>query len=98
MACGKPVIASFNSGHKDILTEDNSIPIKKMDEFRLFDDNKKLIADWEEPDIDEIISKLEYAYFNREEIKKIGKNAGEFMKKYTWERSADSLMKIINKI
>ncbi len=98
MACGKPVIASFNSGHKDILTPNNSLPLKEMHEFKLFDDNKKLIADWEEPDLDEIISKLEYAYNNRDAIKKIGKKAGEYMKDYTWEKTTDSLLRIVNKL
>ena len=98
MACGKPVIASFNSGHKDLLSGDNSLQLRKMYEFKLYDDNKKLIADWEEPDIDEIVSKLEFAYYNRDPLKQIGKKAGADMKNYTWEKSADSLLEIINRI
>jgi len=98
MACGKPVVASFNSGHKDILTNNNSLMLKNMHEFKLFDDNKKLIADWEEPDIDEIISKLEYAYYNRDALKQIGQKAGEDIKNYTWEKSAESLIKIVKNI
>ena len=98
MACGKPVIASFSSGHKDILTEDNSLLLKNMHEFKLFDDNKTLIADWEEPDIDEIISKLEYAYYNRDNLKQVGQKAAEHMKNYTWEKSAESLIKIVKNI
>ena len=95
MACGKPVIASYNSGHKDILTKENSIRLERMHEFKLFGEDKSLTADWEEPDLDEIIAKLEYAYFNRDEIKQTGKNAGEFMKKYTWENTAETLIKYI---
>ncbi len=93
MACGKPVIASYTSGHTDILTDENSLPLTHMKEFKLYDDNKNLFADWEEPDIDEIIAKIEYAYFNRENIKQIGKKAGEFMKSFTWKASAETLMK-----
>jgi glycosyltransferase involved in cell wall biosynthesis len=93
MACGKPVIASYNSGHKDILTEHNSLQLKQMHEFKLYDNNKKLIADWEEPDLDEIIAKLEYAYFNRDNIRQIGKNAAQAMKQFSWKQSADSLLK-----
>jgi glycosyltransferase involved in cell wall biosynthesis len=95
MACGKPVVASFNSGHKDILTEENSIQLKTMHEFRLYDNNKNLIADWEEPDLDEIIAKLEYAYFHREAIKRIGEKAGNDMRNYTWERTAETLIKFL---
>ncbi len=93
MACGKPVIASYTSGHTDILTEENSLPLRHLHEFKLYDDNKNLFADWEEPDIDEIIAKIEYAYFNREKIKQVGKKAGEFMKSFTWKASAETLMK-----
>ncbi|MFA3783813.1 tetratricopeptide repeat protein [Melioribacteraceae bacterium 4301-Me] len=96
MACGKPVIASYNTGHKDILTENNSIMLKEMKEFKLYDNNK-LIAEWEEPLLDEIISKIEYAYNNREQLKIIGKRAGEYMKNFTWEKTADNLLsKIYN--
>jgi tetratricopeptide (TPR) repeat protein len=96
MACGKPVIASFNSGHKDIITDDNSYPLRKMKEFKLFDNEKRLIADWEEPDIDEIVSLIEFAYNNRDAIKAKGKSAGEHMKKFTWEASANTLLNNID--
>lgn len=97
MACGKPVIASSSTGHKDILTDQNSLQLKKMKEFKVFDDKKELIADWEEANIDEIISQIEYAYFNRDEIKKIGANAAAHLKQYTWESTADNLLKLINR-
>jgi len=97
MACGKPVIASYNSGHKDILNENNSIMLKDMKKFTLSAD-KKLIADWEEPSLDEIIEKIEYAYHNQDKIKLIGNNAGEFMKNYTWEKTADNLLSHISSL
>jgi glycosyltransferase involved in cell wall biosynthesis len=95
MACRKPVIASFNTGHKDILTEKNSYPVHNMNDFKIFDNKKQLVSDWSEPDLDEIISKLEYAYHNRDAIKTIGEQAGEDMKKFTWSNTADNLLKII---
>lgn len=97
MACAKPVIASYNSGHKDILTQNNSLMLTEMAEDKLYFNNN-LWADWEEPSLDEIISKLEYAYHNRSAIRQIGKNAGEFMKKFTWTDTAKELIKIIDKI
>ena len=95
MACGKPAIASFNTGHRDILNPGNSILLNDMKEFKLFDSDKNLIADWEEPDFNEIISKLEYAYFNRDEIQMIGQRAAQDMKSYTWEKTAENLLKMI---
>jgi len=93
MACGKPVIASFNSGHKDVLTDDNSILLKEMKEFKLFDSENNLFADWEEPDIDEIIEKIEFAYNNRSSIQEVGNSAAATMKKFTWSETALNLLK-----
>ncbi len=95
MACGKPVIASFNSGHKDVLTENNSIMLKNMREFKLFDSENTLFADWEEPDIDEIITKIEFAYHNRSALKEVGNKAAETMKKFTWANTALNLLKAV---
>lgn len=92
MACGKPVIASFNSGHKDILTDENSYPLKKMKEFKIYDNDNTLMCNWEEPDIDEIVTLIEFAYNNRDAIKQKGKKAGEDLKKYSWAASAESLL------
>ncbi|MGE5402543.1 MAG: glycosyltransferase, partial [Ignavibacteriales bacterium] len=95
MACGKPVIASFNTGHMDILTDENSIPLKTMHEFRIYNSDKTLIADWSEPDLDEIITEVERAYFNRKKIRETGYCAGEYMKQHTWSATAEKLLKLI---
>ncbi|MGE5499104.1 MAG: glycosyltransferase, partial [Syntrophothermus sp.] len=95
MACGKPVVASYNTGHKDILTRENSLMLEKMSSIQICDDQNKLISEWEEADLDEMIAKIEYAYLNRDVIKKIGNKAGEDLKKYTWKETARNLLKIM---
>ena len=30
MACGGPVIATFASGHQDVLTDENSLPLRRL--------------------------------------------------------------------
>ncbi len=95
MACGKPVIASFNTGHKDVLTEFNSLPLKQMKSYRIFNDEQKLVSDWEEPNLDEIISKIEYAYNHRYELKIIGNEAAKSMMNFTWAKTAENLLKVI---
>lgn len=97
MACAKPVIASYNTGHKDVLTENNSLILTEMQEDKIYFNNK-LWADWQEPSLDEIISKLEYAYHNRAAIRQKGKTAGGFMKKFTWTETARELVTIIDSI
>jgi len=95
MACARPVIASYTSGHKDILTDENSIPLKLTKPFRLYDNNNKLWADWEDISIEELVDKLEFAYHNREAIRKIGQKAGEDLKNFTWHNSGKELLRIV---
>ncbi len=97
MACGKPVAASFNTGHKDILTETNSIKLKMMREFILSDNNGEVAARWEEPYLDEVISAIEFAYYHRDDIKTLGKQAAEDMKKLTWADTANVLLRKVFK-
>ncbi len=98
MACGKPVIASYNTGHIDVLTQENSLPLMEQTPFHLYDTDKVLTADWREPSLDEIVAKLEWAYHHRDEIKAIGKRAGDFMTNFTWEKSSASLLSDLAKL
>lgn len=95
MACGRPVIASYTSGHTDILTDENSFPLKLTKPFRLYDNNNNLWADWEDISINELVDKLESAYNNRSKIKEIGSKAGEDSKNFTWQKSGEKLLKIV---
>lgn len=95
MASGRPVIASYNTGHKDVIGEGHSYPLEKMSSLQIKGENDRIIAFWEEPDLDEIIASIEYAYHNRDEIRETGKKAGEYMKKFTWEASADHLLNLL---
>jgi glycosyltransferase involved in cell wall biosynthesis len=89
MACGKPVIASYNSGHKDILTDKNSLRIETMKSITISDKNGP-IAVWDEPSLDETIEKLEWAYLNRDTLKEFGNQAGKDLSSLTWGRTAQS--------
>ena len=87
MACGKPAIASFSSGHKDILTERNSLLIKNMKPMTI-QRGGNVVAHWDDPDLDEIIDKLEWAYLHRDRLDDIGRKAGEDLAEKTWKESA----------
>ena len=89
MACGKPVIASYNSGHKDILTTDNSIRIEHM---KTIEHNGTV---WDDPDLDETVSHLEWAYNNRDKLKEIEASASLDMSENTWTRAAQEFLKVL---
>lgn len=95
MACGKPVIASYNTGHKDIITSQNSIMIQKMQQSRI-NNGQRDIAIWETPDFDEIIAHLEWAYNNREKLNAIGNQAGSDLSQLTWTKSAENFRDILS--
>ena len=92
MACGKPVAAAYNSGQKDVLTDQNSIMIEGMKEINLFDKENTHVARWFDPDLDEVIAKIEMAYHNRTELERVGNSAGNSMLNYSWQNSAESLI------
>jgi len=87
MACGKPAIASFNSGHIDILTDANSIPLRTQPPVTISDKDGPC-GRWNEPSLDETIERLEWAYNHRDDLNRIGRQAGQDMSKLTWRKAA----------
>ncbi len=96
MACGKPVIASYNTGHQDILTEGNSIMLKQMSPMTISKDNR-VIAQWNEPSLEEVISALQWAYLNRHSLRRIAQQAGRDMSKKTWKCSAERFYEVLTR-
>ena len=96
MACGKPVIASYSSGHRDVLTKENSIPLRSLHPFTVQNQEGRILYNWEEADLDEIIAGLEWAYWHRDELKNIGKTAGEDLAELIWEKSARQFYELIH--
>ena len=92
MACGRPVIASYATGHRDVLTADNALLLKTIRPFTVSDMSGRIIGLWEEPDVEEMVEQLEYAYRHRSEIRSIGARGAEDMKKFTWRRTAETVV------
>jgi glycosyltransferase involved in cell wall biosynthesis len=94
MACGKPVIASYSSGHKDILSQNNSIPIRRMKPIDIpIGDATHSI--WDDPDLEETIAHLEQAYQNRGDILPIGRRAGEDLSEQTWKKMGEKFYSLL---
>jgi glycosyltransferase involved in cell wall biosynthesis len=94
MACGKPVLGSFSSGHKDILTDRNSIKINKMGILNVAV-NGTHTAVWDEPFLDETIEKLDWAYQHRDEIGELGRQAGKDLAAMTWEQTGKQFFELV---
>ena len=68
-----------------------------INNMRSIDINKNgtKIAIWDDPDLDETISHLEWAYQHRDELKSYGSQAGNDLKELTWKKSAEQFVEII---
>jgi glycosyltransferase involved in cell wall biosynthesis len=96
MACGKPAIASFVSGHKDVLSPQNSIRIEATQPLTIRG-REGDSALWDEPDLEETIAHLEWAYQNRERLTPIGRRAAEDMGRFTWKKAAEEFHQILTR-
>ncbi|HPD66634.1 MAG TPA: glycosyltransferase family 4 protein [Ignavibacteriales bacterium] len=94
LASGRPAIATYETGHKDVLNENIAYLLKKSKGLQIYNGNI-LLHDWVEPDIDEVIDKLEYAYYHRQENVQKGMEAANFMKNFTWQKSASTFLESI---
>ena len=88
MACGKPVIASSQTGHADIVNQDNAFSVETCTPVKIRQGDLSQYQGWVEPDIDEIVAHLERAYDHPEECKQKGGAAGRFLSGLTWEKAA----------
>lgn len=93
MACGKPAIVSNASGHRDVVNEGNSIILRHLKPMKLQGEDSKTTT-WDDPDLDEIVDRLEWAYNNKEALALVGEWAGESMKRFTWRRTAEKFFNL----
>ncbi len=94
MACGKPVIASFSSGHKDVMTDDNCLKLANLRSITIAN-NEQNVATWDEPDLEEAVAKLDWAYHHRDALRKIGERAGEDLRRMTWQETGKRFYAIL---
>ena len=92
MACGIPVILSGNTGHLDLVQDDNCLILKDQKPVNYFNVGTD---GWGESQIDEIIDHLIFAYNNRDSLVQIGDRAADFMKQYSWEKQSAKLGDLI---
>ena len=92
MACGIPVILSGNTGHLDLVQDDNCLILKDQKPVSHF----KVGTDgWGESQVDEIMDHLIFAYNNRDYLAHIGAQGADFMKQYSWEKQSAKLGDLI---
>jgi glycosyltransferase involved in cell wall biosynthesis len=94
MACGKPAIASYSSGHRDVANERNAVLLKRLAPLPV-SAGDQLFAQWDEPDLEEIVEALEWAYANRDALRRLGSAAGESMQAFSWGAAARQFYEVL---
>jgi len=98
MATGLPVIVSNNTGCKEYINPEFNISIK-CHKVQAYHTAYEQFGIDERPDYEEMKGKIYDCYKYREDMKKIGKKASEWVhKNWTWDHSADKLLEVIKNV
>ena len=92
MACGVPCILSGNTGHLDIITENNCFVLKDQRPMIDRDDQTEM---WRESQIEEIVENLEVIYSDRSRAKMRGTTGATFMQTRSWVHQTAKLVEKI---
>lgn len=100
MACGLPVITTYNTAMMDYANDTNTILIKDLKEEPVWDPHffpvKGSHGTWMVPSELQLIEKMKMVYENYEEAAIIGRTAEIWVKEnYTWEHAAQKLLQIL---
>jgi len=94
MACGRPVVASNLTGHQDVLAPEYACLVQARSSFDI-QHNGHVFAVWEDPDLDEAVAHLDWAYHHREDLQAMGQRAATAMSSFTWTQTARGFLDII---
>lgn len=94
LASGVPCIALDAHGHED-LTGHADYPCTDLTlkEYKRVADDR--FGEYFEPCVDEIVSKLHYAYVKKQDLLKRRQVISEFGSRFTWDKSAKAMAEII---
>ncbi len=94
MAAGVPLILSANTGHLDLIDDDNCYPLWHQSPVDWRPDGGGTEY-WRESDVDEMVAALEWAYEDRADAHVRGQRAAARMAPLTWQRQTDAYLDAI---
>jgi glycosyltransferase involved in cell wall biosynthesis len=95
MACGLPVILSRNTGHIDLIENDNCYTLDDQRQTARGFASIDGVQGWGESQIDEVVERLEQVYVDRAEAKRRGTRAAERLAQFTWQATAQQMKEIV---
>lgn len=92
LACGRPAIATFGTGHRDVVHEKNSLLLRDLRSLVIHGAHREVAARWVEPTVDEIIAQIEHAYHHRTETAVLAHQAAADLQHWSWPRAAKTIL------
>jgi hypothetical protein len=97
MACGLPVIVTNYGGQIEHMNEETSL----FCDYKLEEVKEDLMyqgIEWATIDIYDLRKKMRWAYEHQKEVKEMGLKAESFISSFTWDKSAELIVKLISDI
>jgi glycosyltransferase involved in cell wall biosynthesis len=95
MAAGIPVILSRNTGHLDLIRDDNCYPLEEQKQVPHFWTRIGDVPCWGESQVEEVVERLEQVFAHRTEAKRRGKRAAAMMQALTWAETARQMKEVV---
>jgi glycosyltransferase involved in cell wall biosynthesis len=97
MACAIPVVLSRNTGHLDLIKDDNCYP---LDDQRAVENRWTGVGDvacWGESQVEEVVERFEQVFVDREAARTCGLRAARMMQGMTWAETARQMKAVVLK-
>lgn len=95
MACGVPAILSANTGHLDLIEDDNAFVLERQRPFGGQGAGVGSTPGWGESDVEEIVAALEAAYADRDAARRRGLTGARTLSRFTWAATAAAMKDVV---
>jgi len=95
MACGLPVILSQNTGHLNLIENDNCYPLQSQTPLEGMVAGFRAVPGWGESRVDELEEMLERVFVDRMAARERGRRAAERLSEMTWARTARKMKQVV---
>ena len=95
MACGIPVVLSRNTGHLDLIKDDNCYP---LDDQRAVENRWNSVGDvacWGESQVEEVVERFEQIFADRAAAHGRGMRGAAMMAQMTWAETARQMKAMV---
>jgi glycosyltransferase involved in cell wall biosynthesis len=95
MACGLPVILSRNTGHLDLIEDDNCYALDHQQPVAGAFAGVDGVSGWGESDVEELVARLEQVFSDHAEAARRGRLAARTLSKLSWAATAAGVKSLV---